>query len=367
MEKKMYWLWLTLIKGLSPANLCELVRMYGSPEAIYREQSFDNLGFIGKTAKKGLLDKSMRNAEKVLLRMKELGGYILTIDDEEYPKLLRNIYAPPCVLYAVGQHMDWDSLLTISIVGTRKYTSYGRRCAKTIAHDLAEDGATVVSGMARGIDSISNEAALNGGGMTVAVLGSGVDVIYPAELRELYERIKENGVVISEFPPGSKPDGFHFPQRNRVIAGLSYGTLVVEAPERSGSLITSARAMESGRDVFAVPGDIFDFNYAGTNGLLKAGAKAVTCANDILEEYQHLNLGMPADKVQKKSGTEHIDISSLSDNEAKIIKLLSNQVMHADELARELGISGAEIGSILIMLEISGYISKNKDSKYELV
>lgn len=376
MENRLYWLWLTLKESLGPRKICELANYYGSAEAVYKASDYEKAGIRGRRMLSELADKSMERAESVIRRMDAIGGYILTIDDEEYPSMLKNIYAPPCVLYAMGEHLDWDNLFTISIVGTRKYTNYGRRVAQKLAREMAQSGITVVSGMARGIDSIAGEAALDAGAKTVAVLGSGVDVVYPSEFVGLYNRIKSNGVVISEFPPGTRPFGKNFPQRNRIMAGLSYGTLVVQAPIRSGALITAAHAINNNRDVFVVPGDIFDINQEGTNALLNVGAKAVTCVGDILEEYPFLiNKNSETyraeaddtDEEEKQSRIENIDLTDLDKNEIAIVKALDNRSVHMDVLIRELDMNESEIGASLIMLEISGIVRKKSGNIYELV
>ncbi|MGM9937492.1 MAG: DNA-processing protein DprA, partial [Candidatus Ornithomonoglobus sp.] len=301
-------------------------------------------------------------AEMVRARMKEIGGRIITIEDEEYPALLKEIYSPPAVLYALGAKLNDEDELRIAVVGTRKYSAYGRRACEKLSKALAEKGAVIVSGMALGIDTFAAAAAVNAGRKTIAVLGSGIDVIYPYQNKDLYKEICRNGTILSEYPPGTRPLGYNFPRRNRIIAGLAQGTLVIQAPEKSGALITARYALENNRDVFAVPGEIYDINQVGTNELIKAGAKPVTCAEDILEEY-----GFEApEKNEVTDRLAGIDMSGLSKTEAEILQLLNVSPLHPDEITRKLGVPGAETGTALMMLEISGLVVRDSGNIYDL-
>lgn len=362
MDKRMYWIWLSLKPSVSPLQASVLIKHFGSAEAVYRAKSYDGIMASGTKGIGELTDKSMDEAEKVLLRMKEIGGRIITIDDEEYPELLKEIYLPPTVLYVMGAGLNSGDELRIAVVGTRKYSAYGRRAAEKLSRSLAEKGAVIVSGMALGIDTFASAAAINAGRKTIAVLGSGIDVIYPYQNKDLYKAILRNGTVVSEYPPGTKPLGYNFPRRNRIIAGLAQGTLIIQAPVKSGALITAHYALENNRDVFAVPGEIYDINQAGTNNLIKEGAKPVTCVEDILEEYGFEASG-------KKEVTDRlagIDMSGLGKTEAEVLKLLSVSPLHPDEITRKLGVSGAEAATALMMLEISGLVVKDSGNIYDL-
>lgn len=358
----MYWLWLSLKASVSPLQINALIKHFGSAEAVYRATSYNGIMASGTKGIRELEDKSMEDAGNVIGRMKEIGGRIITIEDEEYPALLKEIYLPPVVIYALGAELGNRDELRIAVVGTRKYSSYGRRACERLSKSLAEKGVTIVSGMALGVDTFAAAAAIDAGQKTIAVLGSGVDVIYPYQNRELYKAILQNGTIISEYPPGTRPLGYNFPRRNRIIAGLAQGTLVIQAPVKSGALITARYALENNRDVFAVPGEIYDINQAGSNELIKSGAKPVTCAEDILEEYGFENPGNK-DDADRPAG---IDMSGLSKIEASILNLLSVNAQHPDEITRKLGAPEAEIGTALMMLEISGLVVRDSGNIYDL-
>lgn len=274
---------------------------------------------------------------------------------------------PPYVLYMTGERLRWEELLTLTIVGTRRYDDYGRRITENIAKELAEKGATVVSGMARGIDSIAELEAIKSGGKTVAVLGSGLDVIYPPEHAQLYEMIKKNGVVMTEFPPGTRPNKENFPRRNRIMAGLSYGVIVTQAPEKSGALITAAHAIENGRDVYAVPADITRAASKGSNSLISQGAKAVFCGMDIINEYPYANLNKTETKpVYVEEKLNNINFDELDEVQSEIVKTIGNDSLHIDELSRKLKKESFELNSQLLMLEINGIVRKLNGNIYEL-
>ena len=371
-ERQIYWIWLTLKSALNPITLDRLLEVYHTPENIYNQTDFSKCGFLSKRGEEQLSDKSLDQAKMTVDKVEKMGGYILTYDDEEYPPLLKKIYSPPYVLYLMGQHLKWDELLTITVVGTRKYSSYGKKVTETITKELSSMGATVVSGMARGIDSIAGCAAIRAGGKTIAVLGSGIDVIYPTEHKSLYNAIMKNGVVMTEFPPGTKPYKQNFPRRNRIMAGLSYGVLVSQAPRRSGALITAAHAIENNRDVFAVPGSIFDEEQAGANILIQMGAKSVMTAKDILDEFPYIKVeplerecNIVTERMVRDKMSE-IDLEKLDDVQKKIVKLLVNGALYSDEIIEHLDMAAGAVNPAVIMLEISGIIKKNSDNKYEL-
>ncbi len=365
-----YWLWFTLKEELTEKTRSVLIEKYGNAKAIYDAKEITDIHNLPDKAYKAIMDKSLDDANKVKAKIDAMGGYILTIEDSEYPSLLKNMYDAPYVLYMYGEHLDFDKMLTITVVGTRKATVYGEKVTEYLARELAEEGATIVSGMARGIDSIAGITAIKSGGKTIAVLGSGLDVIYPPEHRDLYDKISKNGVVITEYPPATRPNRENFPRRNRIMAGLSYGILVTQAPEKSGALITASYAIENGRDLYAVPSDIFDEYSIGSNRLIRQGAKAVMCAKDIIGEYPYLDIVPIAEQrieKQHKDKLKELDISSLNELQVKIVKQLNNQSMHIDEIAREIGIASFEINSELVMLELEGIIRKTNGNIYELI
>lgn len=280
-----YWIWLQQALGAGSPKPDRLVKEFGSVSEIYKSRSADliNLGFLNEKEIRFLSDKSLEKSKRIVGNCMKYGYDILT--PEDMPNRLQNIYAPPCVLYVWGKIPDPSQSLLIAMVGTREVTPYGVEAATKLSVGLAHCGATVVSGMALGVDAASHKGALKGGGKTVAAIGCGIDYDYPAGHKELKRLIAQNGAVVSEYPPGTRPDRKHFPVRNRIIAGLSLGCVVVEAGRRSGALITATLASEMGRDVFAVPGSIFSPVSEGTNRLLRDGVKPVCNVMDILEEY----------------------------------------------------------------------------------
>ena len=281
--------------------------------------------------------------------IEELNISIVTLGDPSYPNNLRQIYDPPPLLYVRGDMEPGDDL-AVSIVGSRLTSNYGRITTERIAADLARHGATIVSGMARGIDSAAHRGALSAGGRTIAVLGCGVDIVYPPENRRLFEEIIAHGAVVSEFPLSTPPDGVNFPRRNRVISGLSLGVVVVQANARSGSLITARLALEQNRDVFAVPGNVGMAGSRGTNRLIKQGAKLIESAEDILEEilprFQHQ---VPESKDRKPS---------LEEKEERVYQLLENDPVHIDSIIALTGMSASHVSAILLQLELKGLVQQ---------
>ena len=280
-----YWIWLQQALGANSPKPEKLMNDFGSIGGIYEARRVDyiNTGFLSEKEIRRLCDKSLEKSKEIVGHCMEKGYKMLAPQD--MPQRLRGIYAPPCVLYVWGELPQPTDGVYIAMVGTRGVTPYGVEAATKLAAGLAHCGAVVVSGMAVGVDAASHKGALKGGGKTVAVIGCGIDIDYPAPHRELKRLIAQNGAVVSEYPPGARPDRINFPVRNRIIAGLSLGCVVVEAGSRSGALITASLATEMGRDVFAVPGSIFSAASEGPNKLLRDGAKPVCNVLDILEEY----------------------------------------------------------------------------------
>lgn len=296
-----YWLWLTTRKGLSNVGVLSLLDHFGTPEAAYFADpgEYDLVPGLTPMSKTSLQDRSMEDAERILSECDRLGHRILTFGDAGYPERLRNIYDPPAVLYLQGKDIIFDDQVAIGLIGTREPTVYGIAQAQRLGHDLAAQGAVVVSGLARGLDSEGVRGALRGGGTVCAVLGCGLDVIYPRENRYLYQDVSAAGLLISEYPPGTEARRSNFPARNRIISGLSLGVVVVEGGFSSGTQITARAALDQDRDVFAVPGPVDAPMSYTPNLLIRRGeAMLVTSAGDILQEYQ----GMYPHRIKLKPG-----------------------------------------------------------------
>lgn len=286
---KLKWIWLSEKCGAGSDDVLTLISRIGSIDAIY-EADFDrymSAGISERLADK-LSDKSLDNVCSVLGWCEKNSVRVLTFDDRDFPMSLRALRNPPVVLYCAGKLPDFNRELFISVVGTRKMSEYGMKAAYKISYEIASAGAVTVSGMALGIDGVVACASIAAGGRTIAVLGCGIDVVYPAEHRRLEGFIAKNGAIITEYPPSTKPHGYNFPVRNRIISGLGVGTLVVDAPDGSGALITAKNAIIQGKDVYAVPGNIDGINTSGTNALIRDGAVAVLCGRDIIKNYAYL-------------------------------------------------------------------------------
>ena len=278
------------------------------------------------------------------------------MEDELYPAYLKNIYDPPLVLYMKGTIQEEEKYL--AVVGSRRATSYGLDMAKKISRELAECGITVVSGMARGVDSFAHMGALEVKGRTIAVLGCGLDIVYPYENKKLMENIIESGACLSEYLPGTTPVPGNFPARNRIISGISLGVVVIEAGERSGSLITANFALEQGREVFALPGNVNSIKSTGTNKLIKEGAKIVTGIDDILEELNIYFIEENTKVSFNKNLQDERILRGLDNDEKKVVECLKLESMHIDNIARKTGFGIQLVNSILVMLELKGVVEQ---------
>jgi len=298
-----HWVWLSSL-GISIKSQLALLEQFDTPERIFHASESDLRTILRPGEAAAVMSgKTLGTAVSILAKCAEKNVLVLTIRDALYPDRLRNIENPPTVLYVRGSLPVIDDEVAIAVVGTRKAAPRALRAARTLAHDLALGGALVVSGMAEGIDGSAHLGALDAGCRTIAVLGSGIDVCYPSFHQDLMERILENGCIISEYPPGTRPSKTTFPARNRIISGLSLGTLLVSAPMRSGSLITANLTLEQGRDLFIVPGAIDDAAFEGSNELLKECGSPVTDAGDILDLYRYqYQVNPPKSAVQTKAG-----------------------------------------------------------------
>ncbi len=296
-----------------------------------------------------LKTSNAQEVEREIQMAKKLGVTLIPFGDERYPEFLSQIHDPPPLLYAKGR-IDILKNFSIAIVGSRKATSYGKMVAMNLARDLAQRSVTIVSGLAYGIDSSAHLGALKSG-KTVAVLGNGVDVVYPSSNRQLFEEISKKGCIVSEFPFGFKPQKWTFPKRNRIIAGLSMGVVVVEAEKKSGSLITARLALEEGREVFAIPGEIFSKTSEGTNALIKSGAKCVTSFEDVLDEFGYLSF---SSKPQTK-------------DEDPIIDVLKDGPKSFEEIRISLKMPISRLSEKLTLLEIDGKVMYDDNGKYMLI
>jgi len=349
------WLALSLTPGLGSILIKRLLDRFKTPEAVFRasvKELSEIEGMGEKVAGEIRKGPQKRLVERELSLLEKVGGKIITLRDHDYPRHLKDIYDPPALLYTRGELRRQDEL-AVAIVGSRKTAPYGRWITEKMGENLARHGVTVVSGMARGIDSLAHKGAIQGGGRTIAVLGCGVDVIYPSENRNLFQQIIEHGAVLSEFPMGSPPEGGHFPKRNRVISGLSMGVVIVQASAESGSLITAGYALEQGREVFAVPGNVGAEGSRGTNQLIKDGAKLVETSDDILEEI------LPQ---WRREGGEHEKTEApgpdLTEEEKILYKLLGETPLHIDAIIRESQLDPGKVSSLLLNLELKGLIAQ---------
>jgi len=349
---------LLLIKGMTEKTYFTLLNDFKTPAGVFSAIKNDVIPkhHIKKDLLNALKKKDYyRHPDEELQRCTKSGIRIITIDTPEYPQLLREIPLPPPLLYVRGKLNQ--SIISLGIVGSRKASSYGCGITKKLSIELSCLGISVVSGMASGIDGIAHQAVLDNSGMTIGILGCGIDVIYPKENKKLFKRMWEYGTLISEFPLGTPPLARNFPIRNRIISGLSHGILVIEASLKSGSLITARLALEQGREVFAVPGQISSFNSSGTHWLIKQGAKLVEGICDITEEFPcFLNKKINTIRPQEFSHNTSCLNQNLDEITRKIIELLSKHDMHIDEIKRLLDIETGLLLSKLLELELNGLI-----------
>ncbi|MBR5542725.1 MAG: DNA-processing protein DprA [Oscillospiraceae bacterium] len=374
------WVWLSeaFYKGSSRAK--ELVMRFRKIEALFQAGEAEikrALPTVTQNELSALLSKDLYAAEEIIKKCRQKEIRIITPESKEYPKRLKNIANPPMVLYARGLPLSLDEEAAVALIGTRKATKIGERAAKKLGREVAAAGGTVVSGLARGIDSFSAEGALSAGGKVVAVFGCGVDVPYPRENKKLIEKVCATGTLISEFPPGTQPEKINFPIRNRIMSGISLGTAVIEAPEKSGALITARYAVEQDRDVFAVPSDIFNENGAGTNALIREGAIPVMSGFDIVSEYEslfpdRLKTGdelLPEENVQKEERDFEFPagfLDKFSPDERQILAAISASELYADEIFSKSGMRAEKALSLITLLEIRGVIKKLPGNKFKI-
>lgn len=396
-----YWLWLTTRRGFRPEHAFRLLEHFGTPEGAYFADpaEYELVADLPEKARVNLLDKNLDGAEQILGDCDRLGVRVLTVQDAEYPDRLKHIYDPPAVLYVKGKLFRFDEEAAIGVVGTRQPTPYGVKMAGRIGFDLAQYGALVVSGMAQGLDAAALKGALKGGGNVVSVLGNGVDVHYPRENHWLYEDVAAAGALVSEYPPGAEPTKFSFPQRNRILSGLSVGVVAVECTrERSGTMVTMNLALNQDRDLFAVPGNADAPMSDGPNALIRHGAGLVTCGWDILQEYEgrfpgklrapqplsnetrearlaDIGREMPPpapvnDKkpVDKEAAIAYIDLNprkeGLPDDQIELLTALGERSLTADDLVELAQIPAKRVLTGLTMLQLKGYVVEKPGKRF---
>jgi len=347
-NEKRYWVGFNLVKGIGAVRLQGLRDHFGDL-AVAWQAPVDALHAAGlslKLAERVAQVRAGVDLDKYLTRAIALGIEILTWDDDLYPPRLKEIDQPPPVLYLRGTLAKEDSW-AVAVVGTRRVSTYGRQVAEELASFLAANGVTVVSGMARGVDAIAHQSALKSGGRTIAVLGCGVDRIYPPEHVQLAEKIMASGALVSDYPPGAPPDASNFPPRNRIISGLSMATVIVEAGETSGALITAQFAVDQGREVFAVPGNILAPQSKGTNRLIVQGARPMVSASDLLDV---LNLTRVTEqRVVRK-------VLPADETESKLMSVLTHEPLHMDEIRSQTGLPIERVSATLVMMELKGLV-----------
>jgi len=358
------WIALNMVRGIGPRTANQLIDHFKSPAQVFTASRLDlELAGLQPESIKELhnsliLDRA--NAE--IERVEKLGGSIITRDDEDYPRLLRELYDPPIALYVRGDLVSATGRPCLAMVGSRRASTYGTNTGQRLARDLAARGLTIVSGLARGVDAAAHRGALAGGCLTVAVIGTGLDATYPKEHSRLADEIATQGAVVSEFPLGTPPLAQNFPYRNRVLAGLCFGVLVVEAAEHSGSLITARLAAEQGREVFAVPGQITSPNGFGPNSLIKDGAKLVSGWQDVIEELPReikaLILELEHGAVPSPGHIQPVfDAVELGEGESRVLAMLApDSPLHIDELLVRSGLRPSELMNALLGLEMKDRI-----------
>ena len=407
-----YWVWLSTTNGVGPVVASRLIEHFGSPENVYQADA-SRYGEVCNVKSAIFLDlakKNLEGANKILARCQQLNYKVISLQDAEYPERLRNIYDPPLVIYVRGKLPIIDEEVAVAIVGTRDCTPYGISSAENIGFLLAQHGLLVVTGLAKGIDTAAARGALRGGGRVVGVIGSGIDVVYPRGNTQLFDDVAASGAIVSEYPPGTPAFRSNFPARNRIISGLSLGVTVIEAPIRSGALITATRALEQGRDVFTLPGNVDMRSCEGSNLLLREGAIPVLTGEDIVNEYAELfpdkihcktnrDTGIPVadgeeypvnlnysmkkehhnskkgnknDKIEidNKTAVDYIDLgvilSALEGDEKTVAETIGAAVMHVDDITINSGLSTSQTLTALTMLEIGGYIEREGYGKWKI-
>ena len=374
-----YWLWLSLALGVNTPKYRRIFDAYDSVVDFYSDSEYGwrLAGFLSEKDIDALNKIKLADADELIIKCKNLNIDIVCFDDENYPKPLMDIYAPPCILYVWGTLPDFENRLSIAMIGTRNATQYGVMTSHVLSSSLAKLGVIIVSGGALGIDTASHIGALEADGTTVCVLGCGIDYRYLMSNALLRKNIASTGAVISEYPPGTSAFKGNFPIRNRIISGLSHGVVVVEADEKSGSLITANHALEQGREVFAVMGNINSLYSSGTNKMIKDGAAPVTSYKDILEAFPRFEIKTEKELEQEyshrnsmennKAPSKHREDVELSDTVRKVYECIGNEPIHADKIAALSGLHISKVLQALTELELLALVSCQRGRLYKLV
>ena len=421
MSSLKYWIWLSTCSGVGVATGNALLKHFKTPENVYNADEADlhsaegiRLGDIS-----ALLNKDLSHTDKILADCRQHGFNVITLQDAEYPERLRNVFNPPVLLYIRGTLPKIDEEAIVAIVGTRNCTPYGISKAGDIGYELARRGIIIVSGLAKGVDAAAMQGALRGGGKVIGVIGSGLDIIYPRVNKRLFDDTASSGAIISEYPPGTPPVPGHFPARNRIVSGLSLGVAVIEAPKRSGALITAAQALEQGRDVFSMPGNVDAKSCEGSNKLLREGAIPLLTFDDIINEYAELfpdkiktgdetlldriaddngqaghmevtiaseevpdsyennhgnisNISASGEKIiDNISPTEYIDLNKifekLAGNEQLVARAIGSGILNADEIIAKTGLPAHQVMTSLTMLELKGVTVRNGGQYFSII
>ncbi len=355
MAEALDWIRLSLVPGLGITGFWRLIDHFQSPAAVFRasRQEILRVKGIRENQVSGVLagQETMARAQRELCSLADIGAAAVTFEDPRYPALLKKLPDPPPVLYVRGR-LELLGVPAVAVVGSRAATAYGRRTAYALSRNLADSSLTVISGLALGIDTEAHAGALSAKGSTVAVLGCGLDVVYPRQNGRLFRDIAEHGLLVSEYPLGTPPEGFRFPARNRIIAGLSLGVVVVEAAQRSGSLITAQIALDTGREVFAVPGQVDSCKSEGTHWLLKQGAKLVQSIQDIVEE-----LGMQAPAVGSRGEPTAVkDLPGLEPEAKDLLAKIDSYPIPRESLLETAGLAPGRFSELLLILELEGLV-----------
>ncbi len=374
-----YWVWLSLAIGFNNPKQKRIYETYDSILDFYNGRTFEwcLCGIFTQKELDALENTKLSEAEEIILECNRFGYDVVCFDDPAYPEKLKNIYAPPCVLYVWGEIPEIDSRLSIAMVGTRNATQYGVMASHTLSASLSKLGVVIVSGGALGIDSASHTGTLEAGGTTVCVLGCGIDYRYLMRNASMRKSISQTGAVISEYPPGTVSYASNFPVRNRIISGLSDGVIVVEADEKSGSLITVNHALEQGREVFAVMGNINSRYSTGTNKMIKDGAIPVTSYKDIIEAFPQYHIVSDKKEKTEYSVRNNTDFNSvpvthkldlnLSDTVEKVYKCITNEPVHVDEIVLKTELPVSKVLQSLTELELLSLVSCQQGRLYKLV
>jgi len=371
LDSSLSWLALSLTPGLASRLSARLLRRFDSPDGVFRASlaELEACNLPASVAQAVFKKEAFKRAEKELAAVRRIAGCrLLNWTEPEYPQTLLQIYDPPVMLYVRGEPQILN-LPSIGIVGTRKPTLYGSQLAERLGRDLAARGLVIVSGMARGIDAIGHQGAMAANGRAIGILGTGIDVCYPKENKKLYEKVLERGAIITEFPIGTHPAPENFPVRNRIVAGMPLGVIVVEGAQYSGSLITARLAMEFGREVFGVPGNVTQPVSFAPNQLIKQGAKLVTCAEDVIEELPTPVRAMLVQAEQPEAEQRNLLLAaSLNNSEKKLYELLSaEETRHIDDIVERSGLNSSVVLATLFDLEMKGIIRQLPGKQFSKV